>query len=43
MPPITKQVVMNAASTMCGSRSGNDGLKTMCHQFGRLEHAVDDA
>src|SRR3546814_15981089 len=31
-PPITKQVVMNAASTMCASRYGNDGLKITAHQ-----------
>src|SRR5690606_20223777 len=30
--PITKQVVMNAASTMCASRYGNDGLKMISHQ-----------
>ena len=31
-PPITKQVVRNAASTMCASRYGNDGLKMIAHQ-----------
>src|SRR5262249_9101554 len=32
VPPITKQVVMNAASTMCARRYGNEGLNTIAHQ-----------
>src|SRR5689334_13784641 len=30
-PPITKHVVMKAASTMCERRYGNEGLKMISH------------
>jgi hypothetical protein len=39
-PPITKQVVRNAASTMCASRYGNDGVEDDRPPAVGLEHAV---